>query len=313
MVVSLVMGYDFKKIFQVSETKDLKKLPEEFQFVGKERRDDGLCICGANIKKVEYYLNIRTGYIIQAGSECRKKLRLTLEGSKLNPILRQFLEGFKVEYTNIFDLLRYCEESQKRMMDLLVNRITICSGIATLQILLKELEELLGLHRQNNIHCEYINELIKKVNVKIQSIEKVKKQQKEQMEQREKEQREQREKEQREKREKWEKEEKERIEKWGKWEKEEKERIEKWEKEQREKEIERKERKTKWENDKKEMERKFMIEKQEKEREEDIEKEENVKAVIDNSENMLEIQEKKPIDFWARYYTKPSNPSPKEP
>ena len=179
-MVSLGMAYNFERIFKLSKTKELKKLPEEWECVGNERKEDGHCICGHHMKNVGYFLNIHTGHVIQVGETCRKKLRLTLEGRKLNPILRELIEGSQLGYTNIFDLLRYCEESRKRMVKLVFKRIDTSSNLATLQILLKELLNMVDLYTQNTITCEYINELIEKVNVKIKGIEIKEKEQREQ-------------------------------------------------------------------------------------------------------------------------------------
>jgi len=309
---SLTMAYNFDRIFNLSKTKELKKLIEEWHFFGKERREDGLCICGHHMKYVAYFLNILTGHVIQVGETCRKKLRLTLEGRKLNPILRELIEGSQLGYTNIFDLLRYSEESRIRLIQLVKGRITNSSDLATLQILLKELIDLLELHTQNTITCDYINELIEKVKVNIKGIEKREKEQREQREQREKEQREKREKEQSEQKERWEKEVREQREKWEKWEKEERENREQREKEQREKEIEKKERRIKWLIEKKEMEKRFMIEKEVREREESLEKKEIIKEISIYKETESEIKKKKREEFWNKF-AKPSNLCPSEP
>ena len=273
------MAYNFDRIYSLSKTKELIKLSEEWYFFREERREDGLCICGHHMKYVEYFVNIHTGHVIQVGKTCRKKLRLTLEGSKLNAILRELIEGSQLGYTNIFDLLRYSEESRKRLIQLVKLRIDASSNIATLQILLKELLDLVDLHTQNTIICEYINQLIEKVNLKIKGIEM---KEKEQREQREKEQREkeQREKEQREQREKERKEEEKKI------------------------AIQLEEYKKKWAIECEEMKKR---EREKEEYVEDVKKEE-----VKEKTAVLESKKKESEEFWNKF-TKPSNPSPKEP
>jgi len=291
------MAYNFDRIYSLSNTKELIKLSEEWYFFREERREEGLCICGHHMKYVEYFVNIHTGHVIQVGKTCRKKLRLTLEGSKLNAILRELIEGSQLGYTNIFDLLRYSEESRKRLIQLVKLRIDASSNIATLQILLKELLDLVDLHTQNTIICEYINQLIEKVNLKIKGIEM---KEKEQREQREKEQREkeQREKEQREQREKERREKEQR-------EKEQREQREKeWKEEEKKIAIQLEEYKKKWAIECEEMKKR---EREKEEYVEDVKKEE-----VKEKTAVLESKKKESEEFWNKF-TKPSNPSPKEP
>ena len=291
-MVSLTMAYNFENnILKLSKTKEINQLQGEWEFVGKERKEDGLCICGHRMKKVEYYVNTLTGHVIQVGSDCRKKLRLLESNRKLNPILKEFVECSQLGYANIFDLLRYCEESRNRMVKLIMKRIDISSDIATLQILLKELLDLVDLHIQNTITCEYINELIEKVQIKIQGIEKKEKEQREQREKKDREMailREEREKQEREYRERVNK----RKEKLA---------------------IERRERERKLAIEREEVEKKYLIEREKLEKEKDLQRQVIEKEEIEEKEKKLEFQKKQHLDIWNRYYTKPSNPSPAEP
>lgn len=263
------MAYNFdENILKVSKTKEIFKLPDEWVSFLKERKEDGHCICGARIKNVEYFVNIFNWNVIQAGTGCRDKLTVRVSTRNLNAILKEFIYGFRVEYTNIINLLSYCEESRKRMVNLINTRIDSSSVVSILKNILKDLEELVGLHKENNVDFQYISELLEKVTLKLEGIEK-------------------KENEEKEKRAKIEKEEREKKEKMEEIKRERKRQIERRNNEMR----------AKWEQEEKEI----AIEREKILREQYMQRQKIVDEEREEKEREDDLKKKTREDFWNRF------------
>lgn len=154
------IGYKFSNILDLSVTKDLTSLPEEWECVDYRSESSTQCICSRWIKHAYYYLNRINGNTIRVGSGCVKKLELPKkgEGRHSNPILLRFIQQWRGEYTNINDLLKYSEESRNDILDIIEETIKNVP-ISKKEELLVQVREMHDIFHKNGIDCKRIQDI----------------------------------------------------------------------------------------------------------------------------------------------------------
>lgn len=105
--------YNFgENILKLSETQDIKDLPNEWEFItrfeGNEKNK--LCVCNCKIKNYTFFINIKNKSIILCGDSCKNKLQL--KESNENLIKRLYLKNIfkKQEYGIIKDIFKYSND-----------------------------------------------------------------------------------------------------------------------------------------------------------------------------------------------------------
>jgi len=150
--------FNFNNIFQLSQTKLMEELPNEWTCVKYKAGTVTQCICNRTIKNAHYYVNILNGNTLRAGTSCVKRLRLKEGGDrKLNEFLHRFCETC-AEYKNIYDTLLYSEKAREDMLRIIEETLESAT-FDTQEMWLEKVQELRAIFHANGIDCTTIDAL----------------------------------------------------------------------------------------------------------------------------------------------------------
>ena len=156
--------YKFEEnIFKLSETKEVAKLHDEWEFINNDERDDGHCICNRKITHVNYFYNIKTNKYIMVGDSCKDKLCLKI--IKKGGVKRYIdkLMNNKGEYLEILDMIQYSNDTMLKIYQYFED-IAITNDIIMLNRIINVLKDILRKITNNRDNIEnLINTLIVKV------------------------------------------------------------------------------------------------------------------------------------------------------
>jgi flagellar biosynthesis GTPase FlhF len=150
-------GYNFSRIFELSVSKTYTELPSEWECVNFRSGPTTQCICSRSIKHAYHYINRLNGNTIRVGTGCVRKLILKEdgEGNTTNRFIVSFISLYPGEYTNIYDLLRYSEQSRKDMLDIIETTL-LTADMKEKRILLARVKEIHEIFLRNKIDCSRI-------------------------------------------------------------------------------------------------------------------------------------------------------------
>jgi len=158
-----------ENIMALSYAKDMAQLNTEWIQLGYEEHDDNLtqCICEHKIKYMYRYLNIKTGHMINVGSECVKKLRLN-NCRNAKSIFRDYISGIPGEYECISDLIKYSVANWALFLQNIKDKVKLewnnTNGLI-------ELDKIIQMLSLRNISCEEIVQIMHKVSNEIKKKE----------------------------------------------------------------------------------------------------------------------------------------------
>jgi hypothetical protein len=115
-----MVKHNFDNIYLLSNTKELKELPNEWLYIEKQSYESniGHCICNALIKHVNYFINIKTNKYIQVGDTCKNKLKLIDKTNKkgLEYIINS-INDMKCDYLTINNLFEYSNKIKDYILE----------------------------------------------------------------------------------------------------------------------------------------------------------------------------------------------------
>ena len=161
-------GYNFSQILTLSVADSLADLPKEWECVNFRSGPSTQCVCSRWIKHAYHFINRLNGNTIRAGTGCVKKLSLKEngEGNTTNRFILSFITQHPGEYTNIYDLLRYSEQSRKDMLDTIESTL-LSAEMSEKRILLPRVREIYDIFIRTRIDSTRIQAIYERLDLEI--------------------------------------------------------------------------------------------------------------------------------------------------
>jgi hypothetical protein len=159
-------GYNFEEnILQLSETKELANLHEEWVYLSYNHHVDSLerCICNREIGNVHRYLNMKTKRMINVGTDCVKKLQLK-NCKSVRSILTGPISGTRGNYQEICDLIKYSNENWVTFLESMKSKAN--SDWDNL-IGLTEINKIIEFLSENAVDCSELQLIVDKIQERI--------------------------------------------------------------------------------------------------------------------------------------------------